>query len=200
MGASLAHRVRHRIGHASSRGRQPTLAEGAGERATSLIGPRGRWQAQDRSMGDAIFSPRKRRPSPSRSMAARQDAREEQESVQGLVAADPRLVQSGSRCDNRSSRFNTSPTCEYPQNLWPRAVGIPRRASSAAMVCGVVMPFASMSAITGASAMALASARCIPTLRPAARASGVATIAVLLRGDPSPSRKRLGSRPQRSSR
>ena len=163
-----------------------------GNGATSLIGPRGQSQAGQRSLhgGRNLQPPEKA--ARGRSMAARQDAREEQESVQGLVAADPRLVQSGSRCDNRSSRFNTSPTCEYPQNLWPRAVGIPRRASSAAMVCGVVMPFALMSAITGASAMALASARCIPTLRPAARASGVATIAVLLRGDPSPSRKSWG--------
>jgi hypothetical protein len=52
-------------------------------------------QAKDRSMEDAIFSPRKRRPGPIRSMAARQDAWEEQDSVQGLVAADRWEVQNG---------------------------------------------------------------------------------------------------------
>ena len=78
---------------------------------------------------------------------------------------------------NRSSRFNNSYAWERPQYLWPRAVGIPRLTSSAAMVYGVVMPVALMSAITGASAMAVASARRCDALRPAAAASGVATIA-----------------------
>jgi hypothetical protein len=65
-----------------------------GNGATSLIGPRGRGQqAKDCSMEDAIFSPRKRRLRRKQGMAARQDAWEEQKSVQGLVAADRWEVQ-----------------------------------------------------------------------------------------------------------
>src|SRR5262249_8359379 len=44
-------------------------------------------QAKDRSMEDAIFSPRKRRPGRKQGLAARPAAWAEQESVQGLAAA-----------------------------------------------------------------------------------------------------------------
>jgi hypothetical protein len=56
-------------------------------------------QAKDRSMEDAIFSPRERRPG--RSMAARQDAtHREDTSVQGLVAADRWEVQNDQANEN----------------------------------------------------------------------------------------------------
>ena len=106
-----------------------------------------------------------------------------------LMAAMPRPLKAMPLLDHLVS---SPPTPDECQNLWPRGVGIPRLTSSAAMVYGVVMPFALMSVITGASAMALTSARCFDTLRPAARASGVATIAILPRGDPSRSEGKDG--------
>ena len=79
--------------HASCRGgslSRPGM-QGNGLLADQTKGPR---PADQRSLHkDAIFSPRKRRPSPRRSMAARQDAREDCASVQGLVAVDRWEVQ-----------------------------------------------------------------------------------------------------------
>jgi hypothetical protein len=75
---------------------------------------------------------------------------------------------------SRSSRVSMLRTCAVSQNLWPRAVGIPRWVSAAAMAYGVVMPLACISAIIGASATARASARTAHAMRAASRACGVA--------------------------
>jgi hypothetical protein len=97
-----------------------------------------------------------------------------------------RYVRGGS--DSRSSRFNNLRTDSGRQNRCPLAVGMPHAVSAAAMACGEIIPFARISAITGASAIARASAFAATNRRAASRASGVATVlkAIALRSERMP--------------
>ena len=76
---------------------------------------------------------------------------------------------------SRLSRHWTFPTFNLRPLRSPLAVGTPRAVRAAAMAYGSVMPLALISAMTGASATARASARAVDARRAASRACGVGT-------------------------
>jgi len=92
----------------------------------------------------------------------------------------PRRSSCEGLADSRSSRIRMLRTWLAIHNLCPRAVGMPRAVSAPAMAYGPTIPLARISAITGARAIARASACAMHTRRAASRACGVATALIAI--------------------